>query len=272
MITAAISPLEGRYAREVAELVPLFSEQGLMRYRLRVEVEYLLALAREPKIREVRPLSSAAAAKLRRMYQAFSAQDARRVSQIEREVTDHDVKALEYFVQEKLKRAGLARLVPFYHFALTSEDVNNIAYTLMLRDGLGVYVHEVQKVIQDLSALAKRFARLPLLAMTHGQPATPTTVGKELAVFVWRLKQQLATLTPICFQAKFSGATGNWSASLAAYPNVNWPRFAARLVESFGLELAPLTTQIEPHDTYAELFDNMRRINTILTDLSQDMW
>ena len=267
----ALSPLDGRYASEVRELARTFSERGLMRYRLQVEVEYLIALTRERRLSGMPWISAAASAKLRKLYTGFGAQQAARVAALER-TCDHDVKALEYFVAEELRKLKLGKLIPFYHFALTSEDVNNIAYTLMLHSGVLVYVGHLSAIIRELSVLARRYGAVPLLAMTHGQPATPTTVGKELAVYVARLRQQLAVLSAITYTAKFSGATGNWSAQQVAYPRVDWVAFSRRFVGLFGLQLNQLTTQIEPHDTTAQVCHALMRLNSIVKDLDVDLW
>jgi adenylosuccinate lyase len=264
----ALSPLDGRYSRSVKELNAYFSEAALMRYRIYVEVEYLIALSREKKIDKLSPLSDRQQERLRKTYQNFDLDSAQMVKDIESE-TNHDVKAIEYYIQKNCKRS----LHPWIHFALTSEDVNNISYTLMWCHAIKqVYTPMLVNLHRDLKRLAKKNRSVSMLSMTHGQPATPTTFGKELAVFCKRLERQIGQLKTHVSLGKLSGATGTWSAHVSAYPTVNWPRFTSRFIRSLGLGPNMLTTQIEPHDSMAESFHNVIRVNSILKDLCQDMW
>jgi len=264
----ALSPLDGRYSRSVKELNAYFSEAALMRYRIYVEVEYLIALSREKKIDKLSPLSDRQQERLRKTYQNFDLDSAQMVKDIESE-TNHDVKAIEYYIQKNCKRS----LHPWIHFALTSEDVNNISYTLMWCHAIKqVYTPMLVNLHRDLKRLAKKNRSVSMLSMTHGQPATPTTFGKELAVFCKRLERQIGQLKTHVSLGKLSGATGTWSAHVSAYPTVNWPRFTSRFIRSLGLGPNMLTTQIEPHDSMAESFHNVVRVNSILKDLCQDMW
>ena len=239
-----------------------------MRYRIYVEVEYLIALSREKKIDKLSPLSDRQQERLRKTYQNFDLDSAQMVKDIESE-TNHDVKAIEYYIQKNCKRS----LHPWIHFALTSEDVNNISYTLMWCHAIKqVYTPMLVNLHRDLKRLAKKNRSVSMLSMTHGQPATPTTFGKELAVFCKRLERQIGQLKTHVSLGKLSGATGTWSAHVSAYPTVNWPRFTSRFIRSLGLGPNMLTTQIEPHDSMAESFHNVIRVNSILKDLCQDMW
>ncbi|MFC4728539.1 adenylosuccinate lyase [Coralloluteibacterium thermophilus] len=269
----ALSPVDGRYAGKVDALRPVFSEYGLIRARVRVEVEWLLALAAEPAIGELKPFGEAAAARLRALAEDFSVEDAARVKAIER-TTNHDVKAVEYFIKERLKDdAELGPALEFVHFACTSEDINNLSYALMLREGAGgVLQPRLAALAERLRGMAHAHAGLPMLSRTHGQTASPTTVGKELANVVHRLERQLENLGRIAFAGKINGAVGNYNAHVAAYPEVDWPALSRRFVESLGLAWMPYTTQIEPHDGIAELSDAHKRINTILIDLARDIW
>ena len=269
----ALSPLDGRYAAKVDALRPVFSEFGLIHARVRVEVEWLLALAAEPGIVELAPFPAAAAARLRALADGFSTADAARVKEIER-TTNHDVKAVEYFIKERLKDdADLGPGLEFVHFACTSEDINNLSYSLMLARGRDtVMLPALDDVIGKLRAMAHEHAALPMLSRTHGQTASPTTLGKELANVVARLARQREVLAALPLPGKANGAVGNYNAHLAAYPEVDWPAFSRRLVESLGLAWQPYTTQIEPHDGIAELCDAMKRIDTILLDLCRDTW
>ena len=239
-----------------------------MQYRIYVEVEYLIALSREKKIDKLSPLSDRQQERLRKTYQNFDLDSAQMVKDIESE-TNHDVKAIEYYIQKNCKRS----LHPWIHFALTSEDVNNISYTLMWCHAIKqVYTPMLVNLHRDLKRLAKKNRSVSMLSMTHGQPATPTTFGKELAVFCKRLERQIGQLKTHVSLGKLSGATGTWSAHVSAYPTVNWPRFTSRFIRSLGLGPNMLTTQIEPHDSMAESFHNVVRVNSILKDLCQDMW
>ena len=263
-----ISPLDGRYANSIAELSKYFSESALMGYRLKVEIEYLIALSNEKSINNLPPFSKDEQGRLRKIYQNFNLVGAEKVKEIEA-TTNHDVKAIEYYIQGKVKKL----LHPWIHFALTSEDVNNLSYSLMWQDGLKqVYQSSLQSVNKKLKKLARKYKEASMLALTHGQPATPTTFGKELAVFCSRLDRQIGQIKSHILLGKFSGATGTWSAHVAAYPNVNWRRFASKFIKSLGLKPNLITTQIESHDSLAESFHQVVRINSILTDLCRDMW
>ena len=269
----ALSPLDGRYAAKVDALRPIFSEYGLVRARVRVEVEWLLALAAEPGIVELAPFPADAAARLRALADGFSADDAARVKAIER-TTNHDVKAVEYFIKERLEGdAALAPALEFVHFACTSEDINNLAYGLMLAEArASVLLPALDGIVASLRALAHAQAAQPMLSRTHGQTASPTTLGKEMANVVARLERQRAQLAAVELTGKVNGAVGNYNAHVAAYPEVDWPVFARRFVEGLGLVFNPYTTQIEPHDCIAELGDAARRANTILVDLCRYTW
>ncbi|MFN3594650.1 MAG: adenylosuccinate lyase [Thiobacillaceae bacterium] len=269
----ALSPLDGRYRRTGSRLAPYFSEFGLIRYRVRVEVEWLKALATEPAIAEVPPFSPATLAELDHLCSHFSLADAERVKVIE-QATNHDVKAVEYFLKERLAgNVEVMRVKEFIHFACTSEDINNLAHALMLRDARGeVLLPAVNALRERLAELAVALAGLPMLARTHGQPATPTTLGKELANVVWRLDRAIAQVASVEILGKANGAVGNYNAHLVAYPEVDWEGFARRFVEGLGLTFNPYTIQIEPHDYMAELFDAFARLNTVLIDLDRDVW
>jgi adenylosuccinate lyase len=269
----ALSPLDGRYAAKTEALRPIFSESGLMHRRVTVEVHWLLALADEAGIAEVAALAPQSRQFLMTIADGFSLQDAERVKAIER-TTNHDVKAIEYFLKERLAAHGeLAAVREFVHFACTSEDINNLAYALMLRDARdGVLLPMLAKVIATLRQMAHAFAAQPMLARTHGQTASPTTLGKEIANVVARLERQRAQIGAVAIGGKLNGAVGNYNAHRIAYPQVDWPALSRRVVESLGLEWNAYTTQIEPHDGIAELADAIRRANTILIDLCRDVW
>ncbi len=269
----AVSPLDGRYSRKTAALRPIFSEFGLIRFRVLVEIRWLQALAEAPEIAEVPPLSGDAREVLDGILRNFGEADAARVKEIER-TTNHDVKAVEYFLKERVAHHDeLAARSEFIHFACTSEDINNLAYALMVREGRErVLLPALQGVMGKLTAMAHQLAEAPMLSRTHGQPASPTTVGKELANVVYRLRRQFEQLAAQPILGKINGAVGNYNAHLAAYPHVNWPAFAQQFVTGLGLEWNPYTTQIEPHDWIAELFDAMARTNTLLIDLARDVW
>jgi adenylosuccinate lyase len=269
----ALSPLDGRYAGKVEALRPIFSEFGLIKARVKVEVEWLLALANEPGIAELAPLSGGAAARLRALADDFQVADAARVKEIER-VTNHDVKAVEYFIKEKLKDdAELAPALEFVHFACTSEDINNLSYSLMLSQARAtVLLPALDSLAANLRAMAHQHAGLPMLSRTHGQTASPTTVGKEFANVLARLARQQKQLAQVEMLGKINGAVGNYNAHVVAYPDVDWPAFSRRFVESLGLTFNAYTTQIEPHDAIAEICDVQRRINTIGIDLCRDIW
>lgn len=269
----ALSPLDGRYAGKVDALRPVFSEYGLVRARVRVEIEWLLALAAEPGIAELPAFDAAAIARLRALAEGFSIADAARVKEIER-TTNHDVKAVEYFIKETLKDdRALGPALEFVHFACTSEDINNLAYALMLREARqAVVLPALDALIATLRAMAHAHAALPMLSRTHGQTASPTTVGKEFANVVARLRRQRDVLAELPMPGKINGAVGNYNAHVASYPDVDWPAFSRRFVESLGLSWQPYTTQIEPHDGIAETSDAMKRIGTICIDLCRDAW
>jgi len=269
----ALSPIDGRYAAKADALRPIFSEYGLIKARVHVEVEWLLALASEPGIVELKPFSDAAASKLRALAADFGGEDAARVKAIER-TTNHDVKAVEYFIKEKLKDdAELGPTLEFVHFACTSEDINNLSYALMLRDArANVLLPALAKLTDSLRKMAHEHAALPMLSRTHGQTASPTTVGKEIANVLARIERQRKQLANVELLGKINGAVGNYNAHVVAYPDVDWPAFAKRFVESLGLTFNPYTTQIEPHDCIAEICDVQRRANTIVIDLCRDIW
>ena len=268
----AISPIDGRYRNKTEKLADYFSEQALIRYRIRVEVEYFIALCELP-LPQLRDIDHAKFAELRRLYTDFSDADAQRVKEIEA-VTNHDVKAVEYIIKEKMDALGLERYKEFVHFGLTSQDINNTAIPLSLKEAMtGVYYPAVEEVRDKLASFAREWRTVPMLARTHGQPASPTSLGKEFSVFVERLEKQLVMLHDIAIPAKFGGATGNFNAHHAAYPEIDWVAFANRFVnERLGLCRSQYTTQIEHYDNLAAIFDNMKRIDTILIDLSRDMW
>ena len=269
----ALSPLDGRYAGKVDALRPIFSEFGLIKARVKVEVEWLLALSREPGIVELKPFSAAATQRLHALATDFSTADAARVKEIER-TTNHDVKAVEYLIKEHLKDdAELGPALEFVHFACTSEDINNLSYALMLKEARdNVLLPKLDEVIARLRTLAHEHAALPMLSRTHGQTATPTSVGKEFANVVARLQRQRTQLASVQLTGKINGAVGNYNAHVASYPDVDWPAFAQRFVESLDLDFNAYTTQIEPHDCIAELTDAQKRIGTIIIDLCRDIW
>ena len=269
----ALSPLDGRYQTKTAELRPLFSEYGLIRHRVLVEIRWLLALGDHKKIKEVPPFSAATQKLLNGIITDFSEADARRVKEIEA-TTNHDVKAIEYFLKEKTRdNSEIARCTEFIHFACTSEDINNLAYALMLKQSRDeVLLPRLDKLIAAMTDLADRHADQPMLARTHGQPASPTTLGKEMANFAYRLKRARQQVADVPILGKINGAVGNYNAHLAAYPEVDWPALAKSFVEKLGLAWNPYTTQIEPHDYIAELLDASARSNTILIDFNRDVW
>ena len=269
----ALSPLDGRYAAKVDALREQFSEFALIRQRMRVEVAWLLALAAEPAIAEVPPFSDDARATLDAVVSSFSVADAARVKSIER-TTNHDVKAVEYWLKERLASSPeIVRVAEFVHFACTSEDINNLAYGIALEEARrDTLLPLLESVAADLRALAHAHADVPMLARTHGQPATPTTLGKEFANVYARLERQIAALARLPIKGKLNGAVGNYNAHAIAYPDVEWEKVAARTVASLGLEFNPYTTQIEPHDGIAEYCDALARANSILIDLDRDIW
>src|SRR6478736_2532039 len=269
----ALSPLDGRYAAKVDALREQFSEFALIRQRMRVEVAWLLALAAEPAITEVPPFSDDARATLDAIVSSFSIADAARVKTIER-TTNHDVKAVEYWLKERLASSPeIVRVAEFIHFACTSEDINNLAYGIALEEARRkTLLPLLESIAADLRALAHAHADLPMLARTHGQPATPTTLGKEFANVVARLERQIATFARLPIKGKMNGAVGNYNAHAIAYPGIDWEKVAAKTVTSLGLEFNPYSTQIEPHDGVAEYCDILARTNTILIDLDRDIW
>jgi adenylosuccinate lyase len=269
----AISPIDGRYAEKTHSLRLIFSEYGLIRYRVLVEIRWLQALAAHPGILEVPPLSASAVARLEAIAEGFDATEAQQVKAFEK-TTNHDVKAVEYYLKAQIKdHPELAAISEFIHFACTSEDINNLAYALMLRDARELVLQPaLDKLITSLTDLAHRYADQPMLARTHGQPASPTTLGKEIAVFAHRLIIERNQLATVALFGKANGAVGNYNAHFAAYPDVDWPSLSEALIESLGLVQNPYTTQIENHDFIARYFHALMRANTILLDFSRDVW
>ena len=268
----AISPIDGRYSDKVDELRPIFSEYGLIRFRVQVEVRWLQALANQAEIVEVSTFSDCANQHLENIISHFSETDALRVKAIEK-TTNHDVKAVEYFLKEKISgNAELEKVSEFIHFACTSEDINNLSYALMLKAGRTVILTQIEAVISSLTKLALDTAAQPMLSRTHGQSATPTTVGKEIANVVARLNRQKSQLEKVELIGKINGAVGNYNAHAVAYPEVNWADFAEEFVTSLDLTFNSYTTQIEPHDYVAEFFHALSRFNTILLDFDRDIW
>src|SRR5712664_743958 len=270
---AALSPLDGRYARTADPLREYFSEQALIRYRLRIELAWLEALAAERAIRELKPFSRATKAAFGRLVKDFSERDAEHIKNIEAE-TNHDVKAIEYWLKSKLAtNREVHRSIEFVHFACTSEDVSNLAYALMVAESRDrVMLPGLDRVVAALRELARRHAALPMLSRTHGQAATPTTLGKEVANFAHRLRRARERIAGVAILGKANGAVGNYNAHLTAYPAFDWERFCRRFVERLGLEFNAYTTQIEPHDWLAELLDAYARANSVLLDLDRDVW
>ena len=269
----ALSPLDGRYAAKVAPLAAHFSEFGLIRARVRIEAAWLVALSEEPRIGEIAPFGVEARAALDAACTSFSPADAARVKAIER-TTNHDVKAVEYWMKERFAAVPeIARASEFIHFACTSEDINNLAHGLMLAEARrAILLPALREIAAALRAIAHVNAAVPMLSRTHGQPATPTTLGKEMANVYARLERQIAAIERAPLKGKVNGAVGNYNAHVVAYPDVDWERLAAKVVAGLGLEFNPYTTQIEPHDYMAELFDAVARANTVLIDLDRDIW
>ena len=269
----ALTPLDGRYRRAGDKLAPYFSEFGLIKYRVKVEIEWLKALAAEPAIAEVPAFSAATLAALDAVAADFSLADAQAVKDHEK-TTNHDVKAVEYFLKDRLAgNVQVTRVSEFIHFACTSEDINNLSHALMLRDARReVLLPAMRQLEARLAELAVDLADLPMLARTHGQPASPTTLGKEMANVVYRLRRGMERFAEVACLGKINGAVGNYNAHLSAYPDFDWEAFAWRFVESLGLSFNPYTIQIEPHDYMAELYDACARINTVLIDLDRDVW
>ncbi|WP_374494166.1 adenylosuccinate lyase [Zoogloea sp.] len=269
----ALSPLDGRYESKVSALRGHFSEFGLIRNRVKVEIEWLKALAAAPELAEIAPFSAATVAELDAVIADFSVADGEAVKAIEA-TTNHDVKAMEYWLKQRLgHNPEVTRVTEFIHFGCTSEDINNVSHALMLRDGRdGVLLPSLDRIIARLVELAHQHAELPMLSRTHGQPASPTTLGKEMANVVHRLRRTRKAIAGVELTAKFNGAVGNYNAHLSAYPDFDWERFNGRFIESLGLSFNPYTIQIEPHDAMAELFDATARTNTIVLDLCRDIW
>ncbi len=273
----AINPLDGRYFEKTRALAPYFSEQALMKYRVMMEGEYLIALSLFGKI-DLRKFTPNEIKTIRNLYEKFDDISYKRIKKIE-SITNHDVKAVEYFLKEKLFRTSLKNSLEWIHFAITSEDTNNIAYALMLSDSLGnIFIPEILKIISEINNLSKKHKNLPMLARTHGQPASPTTFGKEMKVFAHRLDRGLNHLLGQKILVKLNGASGNYNAHIAAYPKIDWLKFSEKFIISLTqkrviqLELNRITTQIEPHDSYIEIFDQFKRLNNVLIDFNQDMW
>ena len=268
----ALSPLDGRYSKSTENLSDYFSEHALIRYRIKIEIEYLISLSLEKEIQELKPFSDNDKQKFRKIYTTFNIDDSSRVKAIE-VATNHDVKAVEYFIREKLEKINKKRIFPWIHFALTSEDINNLSYSLMWQDALKKeFLPKLNEVIKKLNTISKQFANTPMLSLTHGQSANPTTFGKEIKVFIHRLNRQHSQMKNHTLLGKFSGATGTWAAHSIAYPKVNWLQFTKKFVSSMGLEPNLITTQIEPHDSIVESYHSVIRSNNILTDLCRDIW
>jgi adenylosuccinate lyase len=268
----AVSPIDGRYGSKTSSYRSIFSEYGLIRYRVEVEIRWLQCLAEHPQVDEVPTLSDSANQKLESILDNFDESHATQIKNIEA-TTNHDVKAVEYFLKEQFESdAELNAIKEFVHFACTSEDINNLSHALMLKAGRAVLVAQLEQTISTMTALAKAYAAIPMLARTHGQTASPTTVGKEIANVVARLRRQLNTINKVELLGKINGAVGNYNAHLSAYPNIDWQASAQTFVTGLGLSWNPYTTQIEPHDYIAELFDAIARFNTIMIDFNRDIW
>jgi len=268
----AISPIDGRYSSKTESLVSFFSEEALIKYRVQIEVEYFIALV-ELQLPQLSSFDTSLFSELRAIYIEFTTEDAEKIKDIEK-ITNHDVKAVEYFIKEKFDALGLASFKEFIHFGLTSQDINNTAVPLSLKDAMNeVYVPQLLELVATLKQMAKEWENIPMLARTHGQPASPTRLGKEITVFVVRIEEQFDLLNDIKSAAKFGGATGNFNAHKVAYPEIDWRDFGQRFVqEKLGLHHSFPTTQIEHYDHMAALFDCLKRINTILIDLDRDIW
>lgn len=267
----AISPIDGRYQKLTGGLSPYFSEQGLMKYRLWVETEYFIALSLEEKVKELPSVSDENQKTLRALVQNFSLDDAKKIKEIEK-TTNHDVKSVEYFLKEKLPD-DLKKYQEFIHFGLTSEDVNNLSFSLMLKAGLEkAIIPSIEKISESIKKIVKEGENVSLLSLTHGQPATPTTVGKEMAVFYSRLSRNLNDLKAVQLEGKLNGASGNYAALQVAYPEIDWIEFSKKFIESFGLKQNLLTTQIENHDCSCLIYDALSRLNSVIKDLDQDIW
>ncbi len=269
----AISPIDGRYAEKTGQLRAVFSEYGLIYHRVLVEIRWLQALSRHPEITEVPAFSKTANALLESIIDDFNQQQAQRIKDIEKK-TNHDVKAVEYFLKQAVADSKeLSKISEFFHFGCTSEDINNLSHALMLKTGRdAILIPTLNQVIDSIRNLAHENADVAMLSRTHGQPATPTTLGKEMANVVYRLQRQVSQMNKLNMLGKLNGAVGNYNAHLSAYPELDWPGMAKQFVESLGIRFNPYTTQIEPHDYIAELFDAMSRCNNILIDFSRDIW
>lgn len=268
----AVSPIDGRYGRKTQSLRTIFSEYGLIYHRVLVEIRWLQALSSHPQINEVPPLSDTANARLESILTDFSETDALRVKEIEK-TTNHDVKAVEYYLKEKIAdNAELMAVNEFIHFACTSEDINNLSHALMLKAGRTLFIEQLGQVYAQIEQMAIDYADVSILSRTHGQPASPSTLGKEMANVAYRLQRQIKQISEVELLGKINGAVGNYNAHLSAYPDIDWPAFSQSFVESLGIRFNPYTIQIEPHDYIAELFDAMVRCNTILVDFARDIW
>lgn len=269
----AICPIDGRYLKKTRPLSTFFSEYALIYYRLMVEIRWLESLAENKQITEVPALDKATRGFLNNILQQFDETEAQKVKAFEQQ-TNHDVKAIEYYLREKLEQSALVQdLIPFIHFACTSEDINNVAYALMVKEAIAQVIQPtLAEIVGGITLLGKQYGDLPMLARTHGQPATPTTIGKELINFAARLKRPMQQLVEILIAAKFNGAVGNYNAHVIAYPTVDWRKHCAQFITSLGLSFSPYTTQIEPHDGVAEVAHLLIRINSILLDYSCDIW
>ncbi len=268
----SISPVDGRYRAQTEQLADYFSEFALIRYRVRVEIEYFIALCKMP-LPQLSGVDPSLFPAMRKIYQEFTLKEASEIKATEK-ITNHDVKAVEYFIKEKFKKMGLEHYIEFIHFGLTSQDINNSAIPLSLMEGIrDLYMPLLDNLINFLEKMGKGWAKVPMLARTHGQPASPTRLGKEVGVFVARLAEQRSQLAALSYPAKFGGATGNMNAHHVAYPSIDWNSFASHFVEDIlGLKRSYPTTQVEHYDNLATLFDNLKRINTILIDLCRDFW
>ncbi|MCH9643661.1 MAG: adenylosuccinate lyase [Gammaproteobacteria bacterium] len=268
----ALSPLDGRYAKQVEPLTSIMSEYGLIYYRLAVEIHWLIALSDHKEIKFASPLNSEQKKQLNQILNDFSIEDAEKIKQIE-QTTNHDVKSVEYFLREKCEAIGLSALIPAIHFACTSADINNVAYALMLQQARkDVLLPAMTQLIETLANMARQYADIPMLSRTHGQPASPTTLGKELANFAYRFKKQKQQFEKIAISAKLNGAVGNFNAHYTALPDCDWKKISQQFIEGLGLEHNPYTTQIEPHDDLAALLQCLMRFNTILIDFNRDTW
>ena len=267
----AISPIDGRYASKTKDLISYFSEEALIKYRVKVEIEYFIALCELP-LPQLQKVEASYFPQLRKIYEEFTIEDAQAVKDIE-SITNHDVKAVEYFIKKEMDKLGLTESKEFIHFGLTSQDINNTSVPLSLKDAIEKVYHPfLNEVLDKLKELAEDWKEIPLLARTHGQPASPTRLGKEIEVFVKRIEEQLETLKTIPTAAKFGGATGNYNAHKVAYPSIDWKNFGTQFVERLGMKHSFPTTQIEHYDYMAATFDALKRINTILIDLDRDVW